>query len=165
MNIRPLRFRLAHEREFANIVYVERQPLVRRRLCRFDDRREVVRFEGTGDIGHGYVGGLVGGGENAIQGADSQGRRYCQLLAGLAIFPLVFANGLDPAAGPGLIFVTLPIAFGSMPAGALFGTVFFLSPDVLLWSIAGVFLLASAIVPRFYCRYACPLGAAKEVPS
>lgn len=40
-----------------------------------------------------------------------------------------------------------------------FGTVFFLSPDVLLWSIALVFLVASAVVPRFYCRYACPLGA------
>jgi NSS family neurotransmitter:Na+ symporter len=38
----------------------------------------------------------------------------------------VFANGLDPAEGPGLIFVTLPIAFGHMPGGALFGTVFFL---------------------------------------
>lgn len=48
------------------------------------------------------------------------------LLSGLAIFPLVFANGLDPAEGPGLIFVTLPIAFGHMPAGAFFGTLFFL---------------------------------------
>jgi NSS family neurotransmitter:Na+ symporter len=48
------------------------------------------------------------------------------LLSGLAIFPLVFANGLDPAEGPGLIFITLPIAFGQMPAGALFGALFFL---------------------------------------
>jgi len=48
------------------------------------------------------------------------------LLAGLAIFPLVFAHGLDPAEGPGLIFVTLPIAFGNMPLGALFGALFFL---------------------------------------
>jgi NSS family neurotransmitter:Na+ symporter len=47
------------------------------------------------------------------------------ILAGLAIFPLVFANGLDAASGPGLLFVTLPIAFGQMPAGMLFGTVFF----------------------------------------
>lgn len=47
------------------------------------------------------------------------------LLAGLAIFPLVFANQLDAAGGPGLLFVTLPIAFGQMPAGTLFGTVFF----------------------------------------
>lgn len=48
------------------------------------------------------------------------------ILAGLAIFPIVFANGLDPAGGPGLIFATLPVAFGGMPAGALFGALFFL---------------------------------------
>ena len=47
------------------------------------------------------------------------------LLAGLAIFPLVFANGLEPGSGPGLIFVTLPIAFGQMPLGQLFGGLFF----------------------------------------
>jgi NSS family neurotransmitter:Na+ symporter len=48
------------------------------------------------------------------------------LLAGLAIFPVVFAHaGLEPSAGPGLIFVTLPIAFGQMPLGTLFGTLFF----------------------------------------
>ncbi|KFX70146.1 transporter [Pseudomonas taeanensis MS-3] len=48
------------------------------------------------------------------------------LLAGLAIFPLVFANGLEPGAGPGLIFVTLPIAFGQMPFGQLVGGLFFI---------------------------------------
>ncbi|WP_181295790.1 sodium-dependent transporter [Pseudomonas sp. Q2-TVG4-2] len=47
------------------------------------------------------------------------------LLAGLAIFPLVFGNGLEPGAGPGLIFVTLPIAFGQMPLGQLVGGLFF----------------------------------------
>ncbi len=47
------------------------------------------------------------------------------LLAGLAIFPVVFAHGLEPGTGPGLIFVTLPIAFGQMPLGAFFGTLFF----------------------------------------
>ena len=40
------------------------------------------------------------------------------LIAGMAIFPLVFAYGLDPAAGPDLIFKTLPIAFGQIgPVG------------------------------------------------
>ncbi|GHC28615.1 sodium-dependent transporter [Aidingimonas halophila] len=48
------------------------------------------------------------------------------LVAGLAIFPIVFANGLDPSAGPGLIFVTLPLAFGSLSGGALLGLIFFL---------------------------------------
>ena len=47
------------------------------------------------------------------------------LLAGLAIFPLVFANGLEPGTGPGLIFVTLPLAFGQMTGGVLFGVIFF----------------------------------------
>lgn len=47
------------------------------------------------------------------------------LLAGLAIFPIVFASGLDAGEGPGLIFVTLPIAFGNMPGGHIIGTLFF----------------------------------------
>lgn len=48
------------------------------------------------------------------------------LLAGLAIFPLVFANGMPAGAGPSLIFETLPIAFGHMGYGASFGALFFL---------------------------------------
>jgi NSS family neurotransmitter:Na+ symporter len=48
------------------------------------------------------------------------------LLAGLAIFPIVFAHGLSPAEGPGLIFATLPVAFGQMPGGALLGPLFFI---------------------------------------
>lgn len=48
------------------------------------------------------------------------------LLAGLAIYALVFANQLEPGAGPGLIFQTLPIAFGHMPGGNFFGTLFFI---------------------------------------
>ncbi|WP_136247258.1 sodium-dependent transporter [Halomonas borealis] len=46
--------------------------------------------------------------------------------AGLAIFPLVFANNLDLASGPGLIFVTLPLAFGQMGGGIVLGLMFFL---------------------------------------
>lgn len=48
------------------------------------------------------------------------------ILSGLVIFPIVFANGLDPMAGPGLIFEALPLSFGNMPGGVLFGTLFFL---------------------------------------
>lgn len=48
------------------------------------------------------------------------------LLAGFAIFPLVFAFGLEPSSGPGLIFQTLPLAFGQMPGGQIFGAIFFL---------------------------------------
>ena len=54
------------------------------------------------------------------------------LLAGFAIFPLVFAYGLEPSAGTGLIFETLPLAFGQMPGGRIFGSIFF----VLLISAA-----------------------------
>ncbi len=57
-----------------------------------------------------------------IAGADT----VVALLAGIAIFPIVFANGLDVGSGPGLIFQTLPIAFGSMTGGWLFGLLFFL---------------------------------------
>jgi len=48
------------------------------------------------------------------------------LLVGLAIYALVFANHLDPSEGPGLIFKTLPIAFGQMPWGNFFGVLFFI---------------------------------------
>lgn len=47
------------------------------------------------------------------------------LTAGLAIFPLVFEYGLEPGAGPGLMFISLPLIFGNMPYGELFGSVFF----------------------------------------
>ncbi|MEM9315882.1 MAG: sodium-dependent transporter, partial [Pseudomonadota bacterium] len=55
------------------------------------------------------------------------------LLAGLVIFPAVFTNGLDPAAGAGLIFQTLPVAFASMPGGHVFAVLFF-----LMLSVAGI---------------------------
>ena len=58
------------------------------------------------------------------------------LLAGLAIFPIVFANGLEPGAGPGLIFKTLPIAFGQMEAGTLVGTAFFVLLTFAAWTSA-----------------------------
>ncbi|HRE02644.1 MAG TPA: sodium-dependent transporter, partial [Ilumatobacteraceae bacterium] len=47
------------------------------------------------------------------------------LLAGLAIFPVVFANDVDPASGPGLAFVSLPLAFDAMPGGRWAASAFF----------------------------------------
>jgi len=48
------------------------------------------------------------------------------LIAGLVIFPIVFANpAIEPGAGPGLLFVSLPVAFGNMAGGQLFGFMFF----------------------------------------
>jgi len=57
-----------------------------------------------------------------IVGADT----VVALLAGMAIFPIIFAHGLEPAGGPGLVFMTLPIVFGSVDGGVLLGSLFFL---------------------------------------
>lgn len=59
------------------------------------------------------------------------------LMAGLAIFPAVFALGFSPGEGPGLVFITLPAVFAEMPLGSVFGILFF-----VLLSIAA---LTSAI--------------------
>jgi NSS family neurotransmitter:Na+ symporter len=56
----------------------------------------------------------------------SIGDTMVALLAGLAIFPIVFANNLDPAQDAGLIFVTLSTAFAKMPGGSFIGAAFFL---------------------------------------
>ena len=56
------------------------------------------------------------------------------LMAGLVIFPVVFANNLEPGQGAGLIFQTLPIAFGQMEAGVLIGTMFFVLLVLAAWS-------------------------------
>lgn len=59
------------------------------------------------------------------------------LVAGLAIFPIVFATpSIEAGTGPGLLFVSLPVAFGSMPLGDFFGTLFFLLISVAAWSSA-----------------------------
>ncbi|NQV86359.1 MAG: sodium-dependent transporter [Woeseiaceae bacterium] len=57
--------------------------------------------------------------------AVSLGDTLVALLAGLAIFPIVFAYGLNPSEGPGLIFVTLSTAFAAMPGGSIVATLFF----------------------------------------
>ncbi len=56
------------------------------------------------------------------------------LLAGFAIFPLVFAYGLAPQEGPGLVFVTLTVAFGEMPGGNVVGALFFLLLTIATWT-------------------------------
>ena len=59
------------------------------------------------------------------------------LRVGFRVFPIVFAHGLDPASGPGLVFVTMPIAFARLPLGTAAASGFFL--------LLGVAALASAI--------------------
>ncbi|MCR9194023.1 MAG: sodium-dependent transporter [Hyphomonas sp.] len=50
---------------------------------------------------------------------------FVALIAGFAIFPIVFAAGLDPASGPSLFFISMPVAFGGVEGGTIFATVFF----------------------------------------
>ena len=58
------------------------------------------------------------------------------ILAALVIFPIVFANGLNPAEGPGLVFETLPFAFGKMAGGVIFSTLFFVLLSFAAWTSA-----------------------------
>lgn len=73
------------------------------------------------------------------------------VVAGLAIFSLVFGAGLDAGQGPGLMFVTLPLAFAEMPAGALIGGVFFILVlgAALSSSISLIEPVAAYLVERF----------------
>jgi NSS family neurotransmitter:Na+ symporter len=65
--------------------------------------------------------------ENLLSGAvwTTFGDTASGLIAGLAIIPAVFAFGLEPTSGPGLIFVTLPQVFAEIPIGWVFGFLFF----------------------------------------
>lgn len=56
-----------------------------------------------------------------IAGSDT----FVALIAGFAIFPIVFAAGLSEAAGPSLFFVSMPVAFEAIPGGSIFALVFF----------------------------------------
>lgn len=58
------------------------------------------------------------------------------LLAGIAIFAVVFSNGLAPDKGPGLVFQTLPLSFGQMPFGSVVGALFFFMLLFAAWSSA-----------------------------
>ena len=86
------------------------------------------------------------------------------LLAGVAIFPLVFAFNLEPTEGPGLLFVTLPITFSQSTTGSIFGTAFFLmvaiaaitsaiaivqAPIVWLENRFGIKRLSSSVITIF----------------
>lgn len=66
------------------------------------------------------------------------------ILAGLAIFPLVFTYGLEPSSGAGLIFVTLPVAFSQMPLGQILGTAFFVLLMFAAWT-SSISLLEPAV--------------------
>ncbi len=63
----------------------------------------------------------IGSNAAIIAGSDT----LVAVVAGLMIFPIVFAVGLDPAAGAGLIFEAIPVVFADMPGGAFIGGLFF----------------------------------------
>lgn len=75
------------------------------------------------------------------------------LVAGLAIFPIVFATpGIEPTEGPGLMFISLPVVFGAMPFGLIFGAAFFTLVTLAAWS-STISLLEPAVaylVERFH---------------
>jgi NSS family neurotransmitter:Na+ symporter len=70
------------------------------------------------------------------------------LLSGIAIFPIVFTFGMQPAGGPGLVFKTLPVVFSQMPGGTLFAVLFFM---LLVFAAltSGISLLE--VVVSYYC--------------
>jgi NSS family neurotransmitter:Na+ symporter len=82
-------------------------------------------------------------------------------LAGFAVFPVVFAHGLDPASGAGLVFVTLPLAFAAMPGGAIAAFVFFalLAVAALASAISLLELGAALLVHRYGWRRASATAA------
>ena len=98
-------------------------------------------------LAQAWVGGnlwlsLIGGGLGTLgNGLGWRWRHQGSLIrslfiAGLVIFPALFASGLEPDAGPGLLFVTMANLFARMPAGQLFSIAFF-----LLLLLAGLLLL------------------------
>ena len=83
------------------------------------------------------------------------------LIAGLAIMPAVFAFGLSPDSGPGLVFETLPRVFGQMPAGGLIAILFFvallvaaLTSSISMMEVAVTYLVEEKKISR---RWACAI--------
>ena len=83
------------------------------------------------------------------------------LIAGLAIMPAVFAFGLAPDSGPGLVFETLPHVFGQMPAGGLVAILFFvallvaaLTSSISMMEVAVTYLVEEKKISR---RWACAI--------
>ena len=77
-------------------------------------------------------------------------------LAGLAIFPVVFAFGLEPDSGPGLLFMVLPAAFSQMPFGELFLALFLLL--FLFATLTSSFSLYEIIVAALLEKWNMPRG-------
>ena len=81
------------------------------------------------------------------------------LLAALAIMPAVFAFGIEPSAGPSLMFITLPNVFKQMPMGRLFSVLFFLS--VCFAGITSLINMFEAVIESWQNRF--KIGRIKSV--
>lgn len=76
------------------------------------------------------------------------------LLSALAIMPAVFAFGIEPGAGPSLMFITIPKIFGQMPMGQLFAVIFFLS--VTFAGITSLINMFEAVIESIQHRFSVP---------
>ncbi len=108
------------------------------------------------DTNLGHTSGIIAGADTAVA-----------LIAGLAIFPIVFAAGLSASAGPGLMFQSLPISFQAMPFGSLIGFAFFvmvffaaLTSSVSLLEAPTAFVKDAIGMPRMVATLVVGLGAA-----
>jgi NSS family neurotransmitter:Na+ symporter len=92
------------------------------------------------DVNLGQTSAIVGGADTAVA-----------LIAGLCIFPIVFAAGLSVTAGPGLMFQSLPVAFQNMPVGSVIGFAFFMMVGfaALTSSVALLEVPTSWVMERF----------------
>ncbi|MEL7187114.1 MAG: sodium-dependent transporter [Pseudomonadota bacterium] len=84
----------------------------------------------------------IGNSAAVIAGADT----FVAVIAGLMIFPIIFAFGLDPAAGAGLIFNALPAIFSGMPGGLIIGGLFFFLAFIAALTSSISLLLSSTTI-------------------
>lgn len=89
------------------------------------------------------------------------GDTLISFLAGFAVFPVVFAHGLDPASGPGLVFVTMPVELAAMPFGGAMTVAFFLLLTVA--ALASAISLLEMPVAYLHRRFAWPRALAAAV--
>lgn len=80
------------------------------------------------------------------------------MLAALAIMPAVFAFGIEPNAGPPLMFITLPNIFKQMPMGQLFAVLFFVS--VVFAGVTSLINMFEAVSESWQTRFKLPRKAA-----
>lgn len=134
------------------VFYAHGQPSFDRAVD-FLLRADFTRLDADGllaALGHAFFSLSLGVGAMVVYGAYTPERvsllgaatvvvladTMIALLAGLAIFPVVFQAGLNASAGPGLVFQTLPLAFGAVPGGHLMGTLFFAMLLFAAWTSA-----------------------------